>query len=145
MPAPNIPQGVINRLKASVTFPSNPSLNVTPAFLGREMIRLAPEGEITTFLPTATGAAISPEPYQMVTITINLSKAQGLAQLYENQLKSNSQLGTATVRPDSTTLGPFTISNCAIGNVEPLQFNGETIAYNVTIRGYRPLNDALWG
>lgn len=145
MPASNIPQGVINRLLGSVTFSSNPSLNVTPPFLGREMIRIAFDGEITQFIPTATGAAISPEPYQMVTITMNLSKAQGLAQLYENQLATNSQLGSATVRPDSTTLGPFTISNCAIANVEPLQFNGETVAYNVTVRGYRPLNNSLWG
>lgn len=145
MPAPNIPQGTLNRLFTSATFPSNPSLNVTAPFLGEAMIRLTFEGEITTFIPTGTGAATSGEPYQLTTITINLSKAQALAQLFENQITTDARLGTCVVRGDSTTLSPYTIINCAIANVEPLEFNGKTVAYNVTIRGYRPINSNLWG
>ena len=145
MPSPNIQQGQLNRLLASVSFPSNPSLNVSPSFMAREMVRINFDGAITTFIQTATGVVVSPEPYQIVTITVNLSKAQGLAQLYENFYANNSYLGDCVVRPDATPLSPFTFQNCAIENVEALQFNGETTNYNITIRGYRPINNSLWG
>lgn len=144
MPSPNIQQGTLNRVKASVTFPSNSSLNVSASFLGREMVRIAFDGEITQFIPTATGVVQSPEPYQLVTVTINMNRAQGLAQLYEQAFAASSNLGTCVVRPDSTALNPYTIQNCAVANVEPLTLNGENVAYNVTVRGYRLINSNLW-
>lgn len=144
MPAPNIQQGTLNRVLTSVTFPSNPSLNISASFMGREMSRISFDGEITQFIPTATGLVQSQEPYQMVTLTVNLVRAQGLAQLFENQIAANSYLGTCVARTDSTTLGPYNIQNAAIANVEPIQLNGENASYNVTIRGYRQINSELW-
>jgi hypothetical protein len=160
MSSPQIPQGVLNRLAASITWNAYPQLNVTPPFLGREQISLGFEGEATTFIKTATGVVISPEPYQMISLTINLLKTQPLAPLYETQRQTNSALGNGTVRPDvggaqaianlagftgAAGLGPYSIVNCGIMNVRELRFSGEDAGYIVLIGGYLPLNSALWG
>jgi hypothetical protein len=141
---PLVSQGVLNRLRASVTWNSFPSLNVTPSFLNREGIRLAFEGNATQFLPTQTGAVTSPEPYQMISLTINLLKTQGLSQLYEAQRQSASVIGNGVVRPDTTTLAPYDIYNCGIMNVRELAFSGEDAGYSVSISGYILLNSSLW-
>lgn len=145
MPNPQIAQGTLNRLVASVTFNDFPALNVTPSFLNKDGIRLAFDGEATTFLPTLTGAVTSLEPYQMVTLTINLLKSQGLANQYEQQLNTQSTIGDVTVRPDTSVLTPYDLTNCALETVRELQFNGQDAGYAVTIRGYVQRNNALWG
>lgn len=146
MPNPNIPQGVLNRLVASVVVQSNQSLNVTPSFLNKEGIRLAFDGEATKFLPTMTGAVTSGEPYQMVTVTIHLLKTQQLSNLYEQQRQTQSVIGDITVRPDvSTGLQPYDLVNCAIESVRELSFAGEDAGYAVTLRGYQLINNAYWG
>jgi hypothetical protein len=142
---PNIPQGNLNRLIASVVWNDFPALNVTPSFLGKAGISLAFDGMATTFIPTMTGAVTSGEPYQLTTITINLLKTQGLAQQYEAQRQSLSTIGNCVVRPDTTTLGPYDIINCGIENVRELSFSGEDAAYAVTVRGYILLNSQAWG
>lgn len=144
MANPLVPQGTLNRLVASVIWKSFLELTVTAPFLGREGISLAFDGEATTFIPTLTGNVISPNPFQMVTLTINLLKTQPLAQLYETQRQSNAQLGDGTVRPDAATLAPFKLINCAIQEVRELRFSGEDAGYAVTIRGAYPVNNALW-
>lgn len=141
---PLYPQGVLNRLVASVTWPLFPQLNVTPSFLNREAIRLAFEGEATRTLPTLTGTVQSPEPYQMVSLTINLLKTQGLAALYEVQFALSTVLGPCVVRPDSTTLPTFDLFNVALQNVRELSFAGEDAGYAVTASGYVLRNSALW-
>lgn len=141
---PLAPQGTLNRLVASVTWPLFPQLNVTPSFLNREGISLAFEGEATRFLPTMTGAVTSPEPYQMISLTINLLKTQGLATLYETQRQVQSLIGNGVVRPDTVALPPYDLFNCGIMNVRELRFSGEDAGYAVSISGYIPLNSALW-
>lgn len=146
MPNPNIPQGVLNRLLASVTVQNFPNLNVTPSFLNKDQIRIAFDGEATVFLPTATGAVTSGEPYQMVTVTIHLLKTQQLSQLYEQQRRTQSVIGDITVRPDvSTGLQPYDFTNCAIQGVRELALDGQDAGYAVIIRGYQPVNTSLWG
>ena len=144
MSNPQIPQGTLNRLVASVVIPAVPALNVTPSFLNKEGIRLAFDGESTKFLPTMTGAVTSPEPYVMVTVTINLLKTQALANAYEQQRQTQSLIGNIVVRPDTTALAPYDITNCAIESVRELAFSGEDAGYAVTIRGYYLVNQSLW-
>lgn len=145
MANPGIIQGTINRLRASVTWPSFPQLNVTASFLGEEAIRLSPEGPVTTFLNTLTGGVTSPEPYQLLTIRINLLKTQSLANAYKLQIESNALLGDGTIRPDATPLSPYPITNAAIESVEPLDFGGKSPSWIVTMRGYYNINQSLWG
>lgn len=141
---PNIPQGVLNRLRGSVVWNSFPSLNVTAPFLGKAGISFAPEGNTTVFIPTMTGAVTSQEPYLMFSMTIALLKTQSLADQYKQQWETSAQLGDGTVRPDSSTLSPFQLVNCAIETVGAMSFAGEDAGMSVTIRGYYLINQALW-
>jgi hypothetical protein len=153
--SPLIALGTLNRLVASVTWQSFPQLNVTPSYLNREAIRLALDGESTRFLPTIAGAVTSPEPYMMVTLTINLLKTQQLSALYKAQMESSTLLGNGVVRPDvapgSTAIGatgggisPYDIVNCAIEGVREQSYSGEDAGWVVVCRGYYLVNSQLW-
>jgi hypothetical protein len=140
-----IPQGVLNRLRGSVVFPSFPSLQITSPYLGRAGLRLALEGESVLFIPTMTGAVTSPEPYLMVSLTMNLIKSQALANAFKVQMELNSLLGDATVRPDSTVLSPYDLINTAIESVRELNFAGTDADYVVVIKGYYSVNSFMFG
>lgn len=144
MANPLITQGTLNRLRASVVVPSAPTLNITASYLGKEGIRIAFDGNAVTFINTMVGAVTSPEPYQMVTITLHLIKTQGLASVYKKQWETNAQIGNITVRPDTSSLPPFGIQNCAIENVPDLDFSGASADFPVTIRGYYTVNSDLY-
>lgn len=142
---PLIDQGTLNRLRASVVWANNPSLNVTAPYLGREGIRLALEGETTTFINTMTGAVTSPEPYQVINLTINLLKTQTLASVYKTQMELSALIGDGTVYPDARTLPVYSIINCAIQSVRELSFAGEDAGWAVAVKGYYLVNSSLWG
>src|ERR1700689_316836 len=114
MPSPNVPQGTLNRLRTSVVFPDNPSLNVTAPYLGRASVRLVPEGDVTQMPGTLTGTVTSPEPYQMMSVVINLVKSQPLANAYKTRWETNALMGDCTVRTDAPTLSVFQVINTAI-------------------------------
>lgn len=142
---PLISQGVLNRLKASVTVPAFPNLNVTASYLNKEGIRLAREGNATTMLPSMVGVVPSPEPYLLVNVTIHLLKTQALSQQYEAQLQKNSLIGSVVVRPDvSSGLSAFDFLQCAIQSVDELDFSGASAGYGVRIQGYYPINSSLF-
>ena len=73
-----------------------------------------------------------------------LLKTQALANLFKQRLESEALVGDVVVTPDAATLGNYNLSNCAIANVRDLSFNGETVGYMVTIRGYYSINGDLW-
>jgi hypothetical protein len=141
---PLIDQGTLNRIIASVSWTSFPSLNVTAPFLNKAAIRLALDGESTLFLPTLTGAVTSPEPYMMITATINLLKTQGLAAQYKAQMELQSKIGDGVVRPDTTILPPYDIVNCAIQTVREMDYGGGDAGWAVTVRGYYNINSSLF-
>lgn len=144
MPNPLVAQGVLNRVRGSVTWGSFPALNVTAPYLGKAAIRLALQGESTVYIPTMTGAVTSPEPYLMIEMTINLLKTQGLANQYKTQMELSSALGDGSVRSDAAPLGVYQIINCSIKNVRELDFSGEDAGYNVIIGGYYLVNSSLF-
>lgn len=144
MPNPLIAQGSLNKLRASITWPSFPGLSVTASYLSKEGIRLTLQGESTLYLPTMTGAVTSQEPYMMIEATINLLKSQALANLYKLQMEDNALLGDGTIRPDATPLSPYQITNCAIKGVRELDFSGEHAVFAVTIGGYYLINSSLF-
>jgi hypothetical protein len=141
---PLIPQGSLNRLRASVVWPDFPNLNITQSYLGRMGIHLAFDGESTLYIPTMTGAVTSPEPIQLITLTAHLLKTVALASAYEAQRVSSALLGNGTVRSDSIALPVYQIINCAIENVRELSFAGDDADYAVTIKGYYLVNNDLW-
>ncbi len=144
---PNVRQGTLNRLKVSLVFADFPELNITPSFLGKEMIRIAFDGKITTFVPTTAGAVTSPEPYQKVMVTAHLLKTQALAPLFKAKLEANSLLGDCTVWPDVQTgdgLPNYAFTNCAIEDIRELGFDGMDAGFAVSIGGYYIINSDLW-
>lgn len=141
---PNVPQGILNRIRASMTIPSFPTLNVTAPFLGRRGISVSRNGPITTSLPTMTGAVQSPEPYQPIRLTAALIKSQALAGQWQAQELINSLLGNIVVRPDATPLTPYQYTNCALEQVDELTFNGENESYVIHLTGYYLINSSLW-
>ncbi len=145
MAAPNQPQGTINRIRGAVTLPDHPELNVTSSFLGKEGIRLSFDGNSTTYIDTMVAGVTSPEPYMKATITVHLLKTQNLSDLYKKQMESLALIGDATVRSDAQPLSPWGIINCAIQTVRELDFSGGDAGYVVSIGGYYPVNNSLFG
>lgn len=141
---PLVNQGKLNRLRATIQVNDIPALNVTPAFLGRDGISLALEGEATTTIPTLTGTVQSPEPYQMARITVHLLKSQALAATYKAQMESNTLIGTVIVRPDASTLPSYTINNCALAALRELDMSGRDAGWVVSITGFYSVNNQLW-
>ncbi len=144
MPNPLVQQGTLNKVRASVTWPSLPALNVTASYLSKEGIRLTLQGESTLYLPTMTGAVTSQEPYMIIEATLNLLKSQALANLYKQQMEDNALLGDGTIRPDATPLSPYQVTNCAISGVRELDFSGEHAVFAVMIKGYYLINSSLF-
>lgn len=141
---PQVFQGTLNRLRASLVVPSFPQLQVTVPFLGPAAISVATDGEVTALLPTMTGIVTSPAPYQVVTISINLLRTQNLAALWEAQRRSLSTIGDVNVIGDALTLPTYTFNNCAITGVRELSFAGQDPGYMVTVGGYYQINNSLW-
>lgn len=147
MPNPNVPQGTLNRLKASVVFADHSELNVTAAYLGKEMLRLAFEGKATTYINTAAGAITSREPYQKTTLTIHLLKTQSLAPLFKAKIEDDSLIGDCTVWPDvslGTGLPPYNLTNCSIEDVREIGMDGMDAGWVITIGGYYIINNSAW-
>jgi hypothetical protein len=146
MPNPNITQGTINRLVASIIWDQSPSLNITPSYLAPEGIDMTPEGPITTMLPTMTGLVTSPEPYQMMRMVIHLVRSQPLAAAYKARWELSSLIGSGTIRPDviSSVLPPFIVGNVAITNMNTLTFSGREVGFVVTCTGAYNINSTLW-
>jgi hypothetical protein len=162
MAVPQLNQGVLNRIKASITVASNNALSVGPTNLGREGIRLTLEGNATDYFPTMTGAVPSPAPYQVATLTLNLLKTQTVANVYQNAFLTSTLLGQVTVYPDvsvASNVPPptaggaqaglaasqnpilaYVLLNSVLESVNPMTFSGEEPLYVVTIKGYILVN-----
>lgn len=145
MPNPNVPQGILNRLRTSLTFPDNPNLNITAPYLGKASVRIVPEGEITQMPGTLTGTVISPEPFLMMSAVCNLVISQPLANSFKLRWETNAALGDLTVRTHATTLSVFQILNTAITGFQEISTAGDVADLLVTIKGYYQINSSLFG
>jgi hypothetical protein len=143
---PQISQGTLNRLVASITWPQFSSLNITPPFLGPEGIHLTFEGDATLFIDTMTGVVTSVEPYLRFRLTAQLLKSQALAAAYKAAIETLTTLGNGVVRPDvSLGLTPYQLSNCAIQSGQPDPFSGRSAFFPVSFSGAYFVNQAAWG
>lgn len=139
-----IPQGTINKLRASVVFADNPTLNVINSFLTKEAISLSFQGEVGRLLPTMTGGVQSPEPYQMADIRIHLNRANGLADLFKQQIELDANIGSLNVIPDTSALGNYEIEQGIIVSVDELPFDGNTAGFVVRVQGIYYINSTMW-
>lgn len=143
---PLIDQGVLNRIKANVTWANFPGLNVTAPFLDKDGVTLRLEGEASMQHGTMTGLVQSPEPYMPISVVIALLRTQQLSNLYKTKMETNSLLGPGIVYPDvSTGLEPYSLLNMSIQSVGEMLLNGTTPIFGVTCRGYYTTNNYLFG
>lgn len=143
---PLIDQGVLNRIKASVTWANFPALNVTAPFLDKDGVTLRLEGEMSLQHGSMTGLVQSLEPYVPVSVVIALLRTQDLARQYQTKVQASSLLGPGTVFPDVSSGGieQFNLHNMSIQNVGELLLNGTTPIFGVTCRGYYVVNNDLF-
>jgi hypothetical protein len=139
------PPGVLNRLRASITYADHPELNVTSGFLTTEGIRLALEGNATDLLPAMVSLVSSPAPYLSATMTISLVRSSSLAQLYKLQFEDTTLIGLANIIPDTDVLNPFIINNVALESIREMAFAGMEAALVITARGYYNVNTGFFG
>jgi hypothetical protein len=142
---PLVTQGTLNRLRGSVVYSSNSTLNVTAPYLSREAISIAFDGDAGMLIPTLTGGVTSPEPYQMANITINLIKSQALADVYKTQIETNVNVGDVSVIADSATLSDYQFTNCVLKGVRDVTFDGNVPGFVVVLTGIYSVNSSLWG
>jgi|SRR5581483_5325364 len=144
---PLIDQGILNRIKATVTWTNFPDLNVTAPFLDKEGITLRLEGQASMQHDTMTGLVQSPEPYLAVSVVIALLRTQPLSDAYKTQMEALSLIGPGTVYPDVSAgagLSPYQLQNMSIQSVGDLLLNGSTPIYGVTCRGFYVVNNNLF-
>jgi hypothetical protein len=139
------PPGVLNRLRASVTYNDHPELNVTSNFLTTEGIRLALEGNATDLLPAMVSLVSSPAPYLSASLTMSLVRSSTLAQLYKLQIEDVTLMGMVTIWPDTDVLTPFVLNNVALESVREMAMAGMEAAMVVTARGYYNVNTGFFG
>lgn len=142
--SPFVQQGTLNRLRGSVVYASNQTLNVTAPYLSREGISIAFEGDAGMLIPTLTGGVTSPEPYQIATVTINLVKSQALANVYKQQFETNVNVGDVSVIADSAALTDYELQNCVLKGIRDITFDGNQPGFVVTLQGIYQTNSALW-
>ena len=144
MANPFVPQGVFNKVRASIKFEDFPELNITASYLTQDGIDLSFQGDAGVLLPTMTGGASSPNPYQMLSIRINLVRSQTMAQLFKNQIEKNTYLGTAKVYSDTSALGDFSIRSATLQTVSDLSFSGRDPGYVILMYGIYDTNSDMW-
>ena len=142
--SPFVQQGTLNRLRGSVVYASNQTLNVTAPYLAKEGISIAFEGDAGMLIPTLTGGVTSPEPYQIATVTINLIKSQALANVYKEQFESNVNVGDVSVIADTATLSDYELQNCVLKGIRDVVFDGNQAGFVVTLSGIYQVNNQLW-
>lgn len=141
---PLISQGTLNKLKGAILIPGFTSLNVTASYLTKAGIKLSFNGEATVDIDTMTGVVKSPEPYLKFSLEFDAVKTNGFAQLWRNQMESNTLLGDISVVPDTTGLTNYNLSNASIASIGELPFDGTSNAYAVTLTGVYYINSAMW-
>lgn len=139
-----VQQGLLNRVITSVVVAAFPALNVTSPFMAKGQAVLTFDGQAVEQVGTATGIVNSPAPFVMANIEVNILRSQGLAAAFYAQWQASAVIGTVTAYPDSTALGPFTLSNCSIQDIAPGPFDGQDPTTKVSIKGVYYVNASLW-
>ena len=139
----NIPLTPLNRIRGSVSVPSNTNLNLNANQLGEKGITLKLEGKITDVIPAMTGVVNSPRIYQTATITLDLLKTNGFGDIWKKQAELNSLIGDIVVYPDTSALSNYPLSNCSIADIDPDTLNGTSASMSLTITGTYYINSSL--
>jgi len=141
---PLVAQGTLNRALTSIAVIGNPALNIISGFFSQKVASITFEGETSDYIPTLTGGVPSGRLYQFVTITAYILKSQGLANLWEQQRLTNSNLGDVNFVTDANTLQNYYLYNAVLMNISNIDATGDSADFPLTIRGTYPINSDLF-
>ena len=141
---PQVSQGNLNRVRASVIIPAFPTLNINSSHMGKQFLNLEWEEAFGDQIETGTGLVNSPAPYVKGTCTINLLRSQLIASQWQAQADATSIIGRIVVHPDSTVYPAQTVHDCQILHASPGRMDGLNPTIDVIITGVRYVNNDLW-
>lgn len=141
---PQISQGTLNRVRASVIVAGYTSLNIASSYMGKNFVSVRFDGDFSQLINTATGAVTSPEPYVFADIEVDLLRTQSLSQDWITQAKATSVLGDVTVHPDTTTFDAMQFNDVVIRHIDPGAFDGQDPVVRLSLRGVFFVNNNLW-
>lgn len=141
---PLVSQGVLNRVRGTLSVTDTPALTVTASYLGKEGISIRPIGNATDILPTMAGTVQSQVPYQQVELTVHLLRTQSMGAAWQSRISSDTNLGEVVLTPDAATFGDFTVFNTAIVTFADFSVAGMDAGYQLTLSGYIVVNNNMW-
>lgn len=141
---PLVAQGVLNRVRGTLSVTDSPQLTVTASYLGKEGISLRPVGVATDVIPTMAGTVGSQVPYQQVEVTLHLLRTQSMGDSWRARMQSDTSLGETVLTPDSATFSDFTIYNTFITNFQEFGVAGMDAGFVLTLSGYIIVNNNMW-
>ena len=144
MTNPLINLGNLNRVRASVVFPSFTALNITSSQMGRRFVSLVYDEEFVQQIQQGVGIINSPEPYVMATITCDILRTLPLAQAFISQVEATAVLGTVKVHSDTSAFPVRTVHNASVLKADPGAYDGIAGVLALTIRGIFYPNNDLW-
>jgi hypothetical protein len=141
---PNVPLGSLNKLKASLKFTSNASLNILPSYMSQAGLTIGFEGQATSYSEVYVGVVPSPNPFILVTIRFGVLKTQVLGPLWKAQVESNTLIGDFVLRPDVQGFPSFDFTNGFIMNPDEIAMNGTSAMFGISLRATYQINSSLW-
>lgn len=141
---PLINLGNLNRVRASVVFPSFTSLNINSFQMGRRFVSLTFDEDFVQQIQQGVGIINSPEPYVMATVSCDVLRTLPLADAFITQLEATSVLGTVKIHSDTSAFSVKTVYNASVIRAEPGAYDGVNGVLALTIRGIFYPNNDLW-
>ena len=142
--APNVNQGILNRVQASIILPSYPALNITSDYMSKSFVTVAFTERFVDQPETATGLVQSPKPYVVTTATVGLLRSQALSGTYLSTVKKYALVGRVVVYPDADTFPVIRIRECSIVDLDPNTYDGQDPTVKVTFQGKVDVNENIW-
>lgn len=141
---PQVALGSLNKLKASLKFTSNSSLNILPSYMAQAGLTVGFEGQATNYSEVYVGAVPSPNPFILVTIRFGVLKTQVLGPLWKQQVETNTLVGDFVLRPDVQGFPPFDFTNGFIMNPDEIAMNGSSPTFGISLKATYYINSSLW-
>ena len=139
-----VAQGTLNRIRCSIVFADHPELQITASYMGKSMASIAFNDKFVDQIKTATGTVISPEPYVMATVNVNLLRTTTLGQQFLKQIGKTGSLGNATIYSDTNAFPEIDLVNVTVSGFNPSAYDGTDPAIHLALDGVFYVNDSLW-
>lgn len=141
---PRVTLGTLNRIRGSVVFPSNTSLNITSSYMTKKFVDVTFDGDFVDQIETATGIVNSPAPYVKAQATVGVLRTTGLASLFLAQVQSQAVVGQMHIHSDTSAFPSIVIHNVSIIKANPGAYDGMSGELSLTLSGIFYTNNDLW-